>query len=95
MTKVWPLRSPEEKQLMKRAHSAASYAIRMGRLIRQPCEKCGRTDYLGKVTEAHHHNGYELDHYLDVQWLCPRCHIDTHVSLHHQMMAEARKASAA
>ena len=30
--------------------------------------------------QAHHHNGYEREHWLDVVWLCRACHNDTHRS---------------
>ncbi len=26
--------------------------------------------------EGHHHNGYGLEHWLDVEWLCRYCHIE-------------------
>lgn len=25
--------------------------------------------------EAHHHKGYDEDHWLDVVWLCRSCHV--------------------
>jgi transcriptional regulator with GAF, ATPase, and Fis domain len=46
-----------------------NYALKTGRLVRQPCDVCGAA----KV-EAHHHNGYDLEHALDVQWLCKAHH---------------------
>jgi ribosomal protein S27AE len=42
----------------------------MGRLIRQPCEVCGE-----KKVEAHHD---DYDKPLDVRWLCPAHHAETH-----------------
>lgn len=42
-------------------------AIRDGKLIKQPCEVCGREDRV----HAHH---CDYDKPLDVMWLCPICH---------------------
>jgi len=44
-------------------------AVRGGHIIRQPCEKCGKTP-----AQGHHHLGYEPEHFFDVQWLCSSCH---------------------
>lgn len=52
------------------AHQAVSNAIRDGRLVRQPCEKCGAL----KVQA--HHDDYSKP--LDVRWLCI-----PHHNLHH------------
>ena len=40
-----------------------------------PCPDCNRVLPL----EAHHHNGYEKEHWLDVRWCCRACHRSTHV----------------
>ena len=59
------------KILSNSAHGAVAYACKTGRLsVPTCCEKCGMP---GSV-EAHHHNGYDKAHWLDVQWLCLRCH---------------------
>jgi hypothetical protein len=53
------------------AHRAVHRAIKSGRLVRpQSCELCGRTQAL----HAHHHNGYDREHYLDVIFACRECH---------------------
>lgn len=53
------------------AHDAIKRAVASGRLIRpQACEKC----LVKSKLHAHHHRGYSKEHYLDVQWLCPKCH---------------------
>ena len=44
--------------------------IKMGKLIPQPCEDCG------KVNVVPHHNDY--DNPSDVKWLCKQCHHDEH-----------------
>ena len=45
-------------------------AIICGRLVRQPCEVCG------KATVDAHHDDYSRP--LDVRWLCRRHHIEHH-----------------
>jgi hypothetical protein len=53
-----------------RAGSAVADALKSGKIQRQEtCAMCGAAP-----TEAHHHRGYEKEHYLDVIWLCRRCH---------------------
>lgn len=53
------------------ARAKAQYAMRLGRLIPEPCEVCGST---GRV-EAHH-DDYSKP--LDVRWLCRRHHSEAH-----------------
>lgn len=43
-------------------------ALRKGWLVKGPCI-CGSTE-----VEAHHFAGYELEHALDVVWLCKQHH---------------------
>lgn len=53
----------DPQELLKRAAQfTARGAIRAGRLIRQPCEICGRTPADG------HHDDYAKP--LEVRWLC-------------------------
>lgn len=52
--------------LRKRARNLAQAAIRRGRLVRQPCERCGMGD-----THAHH-DDYSAP--LNVRWFCESCH---------------------
>ena len=61
---------PEYKQKVA-ARSAVNTAVRAGVMERpDSCPSCGR-----KVrVHGHHHNGYEKEHWLDVVWLCARCH---------------------
>lgn len=56
----------------RKAHYAVHYAVRMGHLIPQPCEKCG------KKAEAHHD---DYSRPLDVRWLCLKHHREHHRSL--------------
>lgn len=53
------------------ARWALREAVRTGRIARADrCEGCGAR----ARTEGHHHRGYDRAHWLDVQWLCKRCH---------------------
>jgi hypothetical protein len=51
------------------AHLAVQYAIRAGRMEKLPCWVCG------EKAEAHHPDYAQP---LDVVWLCPRHHKQTH-----------------
>lgn len=53
------------------ARRAVNNAISRGELVRPTiCEDCKRN----VKTEAHHHLGYEKEHWLHVLWLCRTCH---------------------
>ncbi len=52
------------------AHNAVARAVRAGRLVRLPCERCGSEKSLA------HHEDY--DKKLDVVWLCQPCHKQRH-----------------
>jgi hypothetical protein len=57
------------------AWAAVAAALRSGALVRPDgCQGCGRAMHL----VAHHHLGYAREHWLDVQWLCRRCHKIAH-----------------
>ena len=62
----WRERNPEGA----RAHRALNYAIRTGRVAKEPCLFCGRDDVHA------HHRDYAKP--LDVIWLCPKCHHRLH-----------------
>ncbi len=55
------------------AHSQVARAVRSGKLIRQPCCRCGE-----QKTVAHHE---DYDKPLDVMWLCQPCHKQRHKEL--------------
>jgi hypothetical protein len=55
------------------ARRAVAYAVSTGKLRKEPCQECGTW-----LVQAHHHNGYEPAHYLDVVWLCVRHHKAAH-----------------
>jgi hypothetical protein len=68
--------------LEKVARAQAQYAVKMGRLTRQPCEV--GVNCLGRV-EAHH-DDYSKP--LEVRWLCRRHHSEAHRE--HIMATRAR-----
>ena len=72
--------SPEsaQKSIAKRkasgahqANSAVTVALRSGKLVPQPCERCGSTEHVHA-----HHEDYSKP--LEVMWLCRRCHGQRH-----------------
>ncbi len=67
MTKVCT-RCGERK---RRAHGAVTYAIKRGKLIREPCEVCGTTAHV-----VAHHDDYSKP--LSVRWLCRGHHAQHH-----------------
>lgn len=73
---AWAERNIEKRK----AHAMAGNAIRDGRLIRQPCEVCGKT----KVDA--HHDDYSKP--LEVRWLCRRHHADVHLEINRRKRAE-------
>lgn len=52
------------------AHHAVSYAIKLGKIEKRPCEICGNSN-----SQAHHDN---YNKPLEVRWLCRDCHIAWH-----------------
>lgn len=74
-----PRHQPGENQMVRerfpmkyRARNAVNNAVRNGKLIKQPCEVCGRTkDIHG------HHDDYSKP--LEVRWLCPPHHKAWHL----------------
>jgi hypothetical protein len=51
------------------AQNRLNYAIRKGRVQRQPCEECGTA----KRVHAHHLS-YKPEDWYNVRWLCYVCH---------------------
>ena len=70
--------APEPEAWQRRrgahAHNAVANALREGRLVRQPCEVCGRAE----AVQAHH-DDYSKP--LDVHWLCMDHHKAHHAAL--------------
>lgn len=60
------------------AKNQANHAIRSGRLIRKPCERCSRTTHIHA-----HHEDYTKP--LDVVWLCSGCHGDRHREINEEV----------
>lgn len=63
---------PETAQ-KTRAYNKVQWALRTGKLTKQPCEACGTA-----ITQAHHHRGYSDEYALDVKWLCKKHHEGEH-----------------
>lgn len=54
-----------------RAHRKIAYAIKIGDLVRMPCETCGATENIHG-----HHDDYSRP--LNVRWLCSKHHNEWH-----------------
>lgn len=61
-----------------RARTAVRDALDSGSLVRGPCAFA--SDACEGRIEAHHHKGYDREHWLDVVWLCIRHHGHAHRS---------------
>ena len=73
--KAWRNRNIEHSRMLTRGSVAVSTAVKNGTLTRPAtCSKCLQE---GRI-EAHHHNGYDKEHILDVIWLCRSCHRSLH-----------------
>lgn len=60
-----------------KAHNAVNNAVRDGRLLKsEVCEECGEDRHL-----YGHHHSYEKVYWLDVKWLCGKCHAKEHKRL--------------
>lgn len=62
----------KSNKLKRQCQWAVYNAVRDGRLMKQPCFVCGNED-----VEAHHPY-YDLEHPLDVVWLCVDHHKECH-----------------
>lgn len=64
----YAIRNPENR----RAYATVGRALKSGRLVRKPCNRCG------KIKNVHaHHKDYSKP--LSVEWLCVQCHHKHHV----------------
>jgi len=62
------------KSEIVKAHDAVKYALKIGKIKREPCLCCG--------SEAMaHHPSYAEDMRLSVVWLCPQHHAEVHACL--------------
>lgn len=66
----WAKENPQKV----RAHWRVHYAIKTGKLIKQPCEICGTTSRINA-----HHDDYSRP--LSVMWLCSEHHVARHFYL--------------
>ena len=64
----------ERDKARRNARAAVARAVRRGLQLPAACESCGMMTKL----HAHHHNGYDKAHQLDVVWLCVSCHGKEH-----------------
>lgn len=70
------------------ASQAVHRAVERGLLIRPDhCSKCGNC----AAVVAHHHLGYERENWLQVIWLCPKCHVAEHRQPGRQARPRLRK----
>lgn len=62
----------------KRVHNVVMGALGNGKLIPEPCEKCGTSPDKtnGRCVVHAHHDDYNKP--LDVRWLCQPCHFEWH-----------------
>lgn len=60
-------KSSADEALKRKANATVNREIKAGRLIKQPCEVCGETDYV----EAHH---ADYSKPLEINWLCIKHH---------------------
>lgn len=65
--KLWRVRNIPKRK----AHVLVGHALRAGRLVKQPCERCGAAENIHA-----HHEDYSKP--LDVNWLCVPCHAQRH-----------------
>jgi hypothetical protein len=69
-SKDWNRENPEKR----RAQKMVENHLKSGKLVREPCERCGCT-----VRIQAHHEDYAKP--LDVMWLCPLHHRERHKEL--------------
>lgn len=74
-----------------RAQNAVKWALKKGELTRpESCEKCGDKPSPGKDGRSRiqgHHESYERSKWLDVVWLCAKCHKKTHKDIYEGSMS--------
>lgn len=69
------MKNPEQRA-KRQGRERLRYAVRMGKILKKPCEVCGELR-----VQAHHYKGYGKLHALDVQWLCIPHHHAQHPHL--------------
>jgi hypothetical protein len=64
----------ERNRIKYKARQAVNAAVKRGQLTRPAvCNRCRETALL-----YGHHHSYAPEHWLDVEWLCKRCHLRHH-----------------
>lgn len=76
--KLWRFRNTPKRK----AHIEVGNALRSGKLIRQPCERCGAEENIHA-----HHEDYSRP--LDVNWLCVPCHAQRHREINEERRKSA------
>ena len=57
----------------KKARAKVMVALRSKNItMPEACEGCS----INARLEAHHYLGYAKDHWLDIKWLCKKCHVE-------------------
>lgn len=67
-------RSRQTRKEAWNAMSAVQWAIKKGRLTKQPCQECGTQERI----HFHHTNGYDKENQLVGIWLCEKHHLELH-----------------
>jgi hypothetical protein len=67
------------------SNRAVAYAIKTGRLVRQPCRVCAKYPHVNPGRVLAHH--WDYDKPLDVEWLC----IEHHAAWHRVLEAINRE----
>lgn len=72
-------RTDPEYRLKQRARREVHLAIKYGKIVRPAkCPKCKR-----KVkVQGHHHKGYDKPNWLEIKWLCAKCHYQQDLQAH-------------
>jgi len=69
--RLWEKQNKKENPNKYKARWKVYGALRSKKIIKPTeCELCGNSTSL----TAHHYLGYEKEHWLDIQWLCIKCH---------------------
>lgn len=65
----WYASRTQTQKIKLQARKSLSLAVRLGKIVKAPCEVCGKLE-----SHGHHHNGYGKEHWLDVRWFCLEHH---------------------
>jgi hypothetical protein len=67
LNESWKKRNPDKA----RAHNYLHFAVRVGMVVRRPCEVCGSSEHVHA-----HHDDYSKP--IEVRWLCAAHHSQVH-----------------